>query len=86
MPDDMPSSWRYINSPSSRFLTVKGYIKRYTVNDNQTQSWREWAGQKIKLRRGQTEEEAFVREKLTLFPGWATRRYDHSTGSHDGMS
>ena len=37
---------------------------RYTVNDNQTQSWREWAGQKIKLRWGQTEEEAFVQEKL----------------------
>jgi hypothetical protein len=64
-----------------------GYIKGHNVNDTQTQSWREWAARKIKLRRGQTDEGPLVTEKITLFPGWATRRYDtdNDAGNHDGM-
>jgi hypothetical protein len=75
MPNDMPSSWRYLKSASSRFSTVKRYMKRDNRSEAQTQSWKEWAGQKIKLRQGQGVEEASSMERVTLFPGWATRRY-----------
>lgn len=88
MPNDMPSPWRHLNPASARFSTVKGYIRRHNVNDTRTQSWREWAAQKIKLRLGQTDEGPLVTEKITLFPGWATRRYDTDSDAgndHDGM-
>ncbi|KAF8220192.1 hypothetical protein L208DRAFT_1008618, partial [Tricholoma matsutake] len=73
MSDDMSSSWKYLNSASSRFSAVKGYMQRR--NNPQTQSWKEWAGQKIKLGRGQSGYQASDTERITLFPGWATRRY-----------
>ncbi|KAF8235481.1 hypothetical protein L208DRAFT_1376490 [Tricholoma matsutake] len=54
-------------------LSVKGYMQRR--NNPRTQSWKEWAGQKIKLGRGQSDYQASETERITLFPGWAARRY-----------
>jgi hypothetical protein len=84
MTEEMPTSWRYLNSASSRFSTVRGYLKRNTPNETQALSWKEWAGQKIKLRRGAGGGEDLGMEKVTLFPGWATRRYGDVAGH--GMS
>jgi hypothetical protein len=52
-------------------------MKRNIGND--PQGWKEWAGQKIRLR--QNEEETSSSERITLFPGWATRRYDTVAGN-----
>lgn len=41
-------------------------------------SWREWAGDKMRSR-GMSGSDAAV-EKVTLFPGWAARRY-HDPGT-----
>jgi len=81
MSNDMPSSWRYLNSASSRFSTVKGYLKRNNLNLHDTQGWKEWASQKIKIRRGVGDGDASGMENITLFPGWATRRYGDGAGN-----
>lgn len=44
---------------------------------DERQSWRAWAGQKIKLRRGQNDPIPSA-EVVSLFPGWAARRYRSS--------
>lgn len=51
-------------------------------NEQQTntygkQSWGQWAGQKIReIRQPNEEGGATAIEKLSLFPGWAARRYE----------
>ena len=40
--------------------------------DERKMSWREWAGDKI---RGRGMNGGDAVEKVSLFPGWATRRY-----------
>ncbi|KAH8111003.1 hypothetical protein DFH11DRAFT_708254 [Phellopilus nigrolimitatus] len=44
-----------------------------TGEQGQKQSWREWAGDKISRRTNSMNEAAV--EKVSLFPGWAARRY-----------
>jgi hypothetical protein len=84
MSEDMRTSWRYLSPASSSFSTVRGYLKRSISTEPQALSWKEWAGQKIKLRRGAVGGEDMCMEKVTLFPGWATRRYGDVVGN--GMS
>ncbi|RDB15960.1 hypothetical protein Hypma_003559 [Hypsizygus marmoreus] len=85
MSEEMPSSWRYLSSASSRLSSFKGYLQSKNPpgsragpsaiggsSDNR-QSWRAWAGQKIKIRRGTPEPSGT--ETVNLFPGWAARRY-----------
>jgi hypothetical protein len=60
---------------SPPFSGVKSFLKR-SNSDTQRQSWRQWAGQKFKLRRRRIDDgETLVTdsERITLFPGWATR-------------
>ncbi|KAI0369116.1 hypothetical protein BV20DRAFT_997309 [Pilatotrama ljubarskyi] len=88
MSEDMPASWRSIASAASRSL--KGYIAQqrelkqaYPLSRgappqsseaaSKKQSWSQWAGQK--LRRGSQNEYDVSGDRLSLFPGWATRRY-----------
>lgn len=40
-------------------------------------SWKDWAGEKIRNRRGSSWNNGAV-EKVSLFPGWASRKYDSS--------
>lgn len=76
MSEEMSSSWKYLNSASSRFSSVRGYLRReQTPTSDERQGWRAWAGQKIKLRRGTSDQDNSGLEIITLFPGWAARRY-----------
>lgn len=46
------------------------------VNIYSKQSWGQWAGQKIRdLRQPNEEAASNAVEKLSLFPGWAVRKY-----------
>ncbi|KIM44765.1 hypothetical protein M413DRAFT_442723 [Hebeloma cylindrosporum] len=87
MSEDMSSSWRYITSAGS---SLKGYLARdsgsgsrsripLAPNDHpneERQSWRTWAGQKIRVRRsGKQVPGRENTELVNMFPGWAARRY-----------
>ncbi|TBU47533.1 hypothetical protein BD309DRAFT_988005 [Dichomitus squalens] len=80
----MAPSWRSLASAASRSL--KGYIAQqrdlkqgYPLSRSsgaeatKKQSWSQWAGQKLR-RAGQGEYDTSG-DRLTLFPGWAARRY-----------
>ncbi|TFK39506.1 hypothetical protein BDQ12DRAFT_712190 [Crucibulum laeve] len=89
MSEDMSTSWKYIQSASSRLSSFKGYLREHRTplpspgaraapqqgTAEERQSWRQWAGQKIRLRRGSGDEEDRNTEVVNLFPGWAARRY-----------
>jgi len=47
------------------------------ATDQRRQSWRSWATQKL---RGKRVQDDSVDEVLTLFPGWAARRYAVNEG------
>jgi len=82
-------SWKQFYSASSKFLPLKGLIN-YSVSptrlarpisreanavgatDERRQSWRTWATRKL---RGKRVQDDSIDEVLTLFPGWAARRY-----------
>lgn len=57
----------------------------YVEGNSSKQSWREWAGDKLR-RKGSLNSTATSVEKLSLFPGWATRKYDmdRKQGSEGG--
>ncbi|KAG5642163.1 hypothetical protein DXG03_003547 [Asterophora parasitica] len=86
MSDKMPSSWRSLASASSRISSFKDYLHqphsrgigtRSTTpraEEDQRRTWREWAGDKIKLTRGISDGPGGT-ETVNLFPGWAARRY-----------
>lgn len=92
-----PGSWRSLASAASR--SIKGYIAQqrdlkqaYPSSRSiappgaelaKKQSWSQWAGQK--LRRGSQGEYDASGDRLSLFPGWAVRRYrEPPKGSGDG--
>ncbi|KAH9943840.1 hypothetical protein B0H21DRAFT_877648 [Amylocystis lapponica] len=93
MTDEMPSWKSYVNAASR---SVKTYVSQRDLkrvfpanralrpgegsDPVRKQSWGQWAGQKLR-RSAQTEGTNF--EKLSLFPGWAARRYRRSG---DGMA
>ncbi|PIL25177.1 hypothetical protein GSI_13066 [Ganoderma sinense ZZ0214-1] len=82
-----PPSWRSLASAASR--SIKGYITQQRelkqaypssrsiappgAEAAKRQSWSQWAGQK--LRRGSQAEYDASGDRLSLFPGWAVRRY-----------
>ncbi|KAF9008927.1 hypothetical protein BDQ17DRAFT_1422116 [Cyathus striatus] len=78
-------SWKYLQQAAgSRLSSFKGYLREQRPGlspsgDQQRQSWRAWAGEKItqKLRRRESQENVFNqnREVVSLFPGWAARKY-----------
>ncbi|KAF5386239.1 hypothetical protein D9615_002187 [Tricholomella constricta] len=87
MSEDMPS-WRYLTSASSRITTFRDYLHgshaRNAIRgprnapphpEDQRQSWRAWAGQKMRLARGTSDGLGPGTETINLFPGWAVRRY-----------
>ncbi|KAI0832003.1 hypothetical protein BC628DRAFT_1407544 [Trametes gibbosa] len=95
MSDDMPPSWRSLASSASR--SIKGYIVQQRElrqphpaglslppQDRDTtpkkQSWGQWAGQK--LRRGSQSDYDLSGDRLSLFPGWAARRYREPQRAH----
>ena len=93
------SSWRSL--ASSAGTRVKGYINSepgakgtYTVRgllqtgpQEDRQNWREWAGQKYRLRRKGNGEAALPStEIVSLFPGWSARRYAVDTGAEGASS
>ena len=97
MSEEMAPSWRSLASAASR--SIKGYISQqrelkqgYPAARGQAQlgadpnskkqSWSQWAGQK--LRRGSQSEYDTSGDKLSLFPGWATRRYREPPNGPDG--
>ncbi len=85
----LPSPWRYVSSASSKLSSVKGYLGHSVplarvanavvgTTPEQRQTWRAWASQKIRGK-GKTAREIPNKEILTLFPGWAARRYQQET-------
>ena len=95
--EEMPPSWRSLASAASR--SIKGYITQQRelkqgypssrgivppgTEVAKKQSWSQWAGQK--LRRGNQGEYDASGDRLSLFPGWAARRYREAPrGSGDG--
>ena len=82
MASDIPPSLRYLKAASSRFSSFRGYLKRNSPND--VHSWKQWAGEKIKFRKGTSDGEAFHKETITLFPGWAARRYPCVASGNSG--
>ncbi|KAF8074537.1 hypothetical protein FPV67DRAFT_1559305 [Lyophyllum atratum] len=98
MSEEMPS-WRYLSSASSRISSFREYLRgsqaknprnsRATplrtaeAQEDERQSWRAWAGQRIRLRRGASDVTgSSATETINLFPGWAVRRH-RKIGSHD---
>ncbi|KAH0582395.1 hypothetical protein H2248_010339 [Termitomyces sp. 'cryptogamus'] len=89
MSEGMSSSWRYISSASSRASSLSwDYINitrakvsskagnASTDGPEGLKGWRAWAGQKLRLRKGQEDQGIKLsNETLNLFPGWAVRRY-----------
>ncbi|KAI8985542.1 hypothetical protein BD414DRAFT_529339 [Trametes punicea] len=90
MSEDMPPSWRSLASAASRsikgYIAQQRELKQSvpswratlphvgeTSSSPKKQSWSQWAGQK--LRRGSQSEYDVSGDRLSLFPGWATRRY-----------
>ena len=77
-----PSSLRSFASAASR--SIKGYVasrdpRRPTLVGTETgseyearPSWGQWAGQKLRQVQGETTPSV---ESISLFPGWATRRF-----------
>ncbi|PPQ85263.1 hypothetical protein CVT25_010036 [Psilocybe cyanescens] len=100
MSEDMPSSWRYLTSAGNRISSFKGYISshesgsslklgRTTPNAtnaprDERQSWRAWAGQKIRVRRKGMYDATESNELVNIFPGWAARRYASQHVGHAG--
>ncbi|EIN09461.1 hypothetical protein PUNSTDRAFT_143017 [Punctularia strigosozonata HHB-11173 SS5] len=87
MANDMPS-WRPI---SSKLANFKSYLNprdsssssraarpRQLQEAPRTQSWGQWAGEKLKGISG-SEGSNSGNHRLSLFPGWAARRYQRVT-------
>lgn len=85
----MSPAWRPALANSSRFSSFKNLIpqqrkdafkvffdKRQQTPGEDKQSWKDWAGDKIKRRNSSMSNAV---ERISLFPGWASRRY-HSEG------
>ncbi|KAH8104041.1 hypothetical protein BXZ70DRAFT_679687 [Cristinia sonorae] len=94
MSESMPSTWRALASSAGRTIKAyakqrDARIAAYqeeVLPESQSipigarQSWSQWAGQKIRdLRQSNDEGSGTVVEKLSLFPGWAARRYREPT-------
>ena len=45
------------------------------------QSWKDWAGEKIKRRNSSMSNAV---ERISMFPGWAVRRYHNKEKEGDG--
>lgn len=84
MSNDIPS-WRSLASVASR--SIKGYVaqrdfKRPALStrsvtnteDHAKPSWSQWAGQKLRAF-GQGGDPGTSFERVSLFPGWARRKY-----------
>ncbi|KAF8230808.1 hypothetical protein L208DRAFT_101824 [Tricholoma matsutake] len=80
MTDEIPTYLKFSRSPA-----VKGYLQRSNSDQTRTQKLKEWAGQKIKKRRRTDVGDTSVTERLTLFPGWATRRYSDVSNDEFGI-
>ncbi|KAF7796823.1 hypothetical protein EIP86_008007 [Pleurotus ostreatoroseus] len=88
MSNDMPS-WRSLASAASR--SIKGYVAqrdprrpvaprdrdgaRPALDGQSKASWGQWAGQKLRATIGQGDAPAVSTETVSLFPGWACRKY-----------
>ncbi len=89
MSENIPSSWKYLSS--SRFSSFKTYIStsrsgspRLVIGSgDERQSWKAWAGQKIRDRRGAAGrlDSSVDAEIVDMFPSWAARRYVKDAGS-----
>ncbi|KAF9024747.1 hypothetical protein BDZ89DRAFT_1068855 [Hymenopellis radicata] len=83
MSSDMRLQFKSLTaSASSR---IKGYVSQkdprsLAAGTEGRQTWKEWAGEKINSRRGQS---APAIEKVAVFPGWAARKYASGTGNAD---
>jgi len=90
--EDMPPSWKSLSSASSRLSSFKGYLSQRDFKraipemlqhppgrgEDGPQSWKEWAGEKIKSTRSQSYDLSNPGSEtitISLFPGWAVRRY-----------
>jgi hypothetical protein len=74
---------RDIRIPTRRELQPgdRGYVDG---NPSQKQSWTQWVGEKVAVRRGQSYDSMGAGvDEIVLFPGWATRRYQKA-GELDG--
>lgn len=82
MSNEMPS-WRSLASAASR--SIKGYVAqrdtgrsiRPNGDGTERSSWGQWAGQKLRSTLGQGDDSGVGAgfERVSLFPGWACRRY-----------
>jgi hypothetical protein len=93
MAENIPasSSWKYLSSAGSRLSSLKTYVStsrpgspRLVIgSSDERQSWRAWAGQKFRERRGgagrlDSSVDAGI---VDMFPSWAARRYVKDAGS-----
>ncbi|GLB43214.1 putative the pyruvate dehydrogenase complex catalyzes the overall conversion of pyruvate to acetyl-CoA and CO(2) [Lyophyllum shimeji] len=77
------SCHNYLRGPEGK--NSIGGLGQTEVQEGGNQSWRAWAGQKIRLRRGIRDGMANLEETLNLFPGWAVRRCRKAgSGEHEG--
>ncbi|KAF8829019.1 hypothetical protein HHX47_DHR3001032 [Lentinula edodes] len=91
------SSWR--KSASSRLSSFKGYIAQQDLRNTLPEAisrqigagkeragnFKEWAGQKINRGYNNNGQTNAGTEKISLFPGWAARRYP-ATGQQEGFA
>lgn len=88
MSENIPSSYLLAGSRLSSLKTYistsRSALSRHASGlGDERQSWKAWAGQKIKERRRNAEVlgSSSTAEIVEMFPSWATRRYVKDTGS-----
>lgn len=84
--------WRStLGSASSRITALKDYVHqdpsiraalgrgkdRLTEDMRNVQSWKQWAGDRIRRRTDPSKPSS--KEKILMFPGWATREFLESS-------
>lgn len=56
----------------------RGYVEG---NPSQKQSWGQWVGAKVASKIGQGGDPQLGTDEITMFPGWAVRRYVQPSGN-----
>ena len=56
----------------------RGYVEGSTA---QKQSWGQWVGSKVASKIGQGGDSELGEDTITMFPGWAVRRYVQPSGN-----
>lgn len=97
--EEMPKPWKSTTSRVSAFLNqrdlrsaiptrlaaIQRRLQDTQLDLGDRQTWKQWAGQKIKIRRNYDSTVLVESERVSLFPGWAARRYENDDTAMEGV-